>query len=156
MSYNVIDILNKTIKIEEKNSRLLEEAINYEARKAVNLYIIKKVLKEFNNKRINKYNELIKEISEKELEEIDFMSYDKISFLFNEFMSKNTVRTVNTPKQYLLFALDIAKEKYSLFIDIQGRLMNNAKNSESDTYKVLSEILKGIKEQIDSINNTIV
>ena len=83
------------------------------------------------------------------------MSYDKISFLINEFNSKVYFPDIKNPIEYLQFALDLSKERYSLFIDLQGRLANNIGNVENQTYDILSMIINRIKEEISSIENAI-
>ena len=53
------------------------------------------------------------------------------------------------------FSLNLAKDTYSLFIDIQGRLVKNINDTSTKTYDILSKIINNIKKQIKTIEKTI-
>lgn len=154
MAYNVIDIIDKAIYIEERTKKIIVEA-GKDKENDIRIKVMSKVIIEQLNKSIKKYCEIKEQYKNEELEEIDFMSYDKISFLINEFNSKVYFPDIKNPIEYLQFALDLSKERYSLFIDLQGRLANNIGNVENQTYDILSMIINRIKEEISSIENAI-
>lgn len=154
MGYNVMDIIDKSIKIEEKRKIIIKDVVAEDkALPAVKL--ISKVLYNQINERIKYYKELKEEIKNKELEEIDFRTYDRISFLMNEFNNRVYIEEITNVKDYLKFSLDLAKDKYSLFIDIQGRLFNNTNDTTTKTYEILSKIITNISKEIRTIENTI-
>lgn len=154
MGYNVMDIIDKSIKIEEKRKIIIKDVVAEDkALPAVKL--ISKVLYNQINERIKYYEELKEEIKNTELEEIDFRTYDRISFLMNEFNNRVYIEEITNVKDYLKFSLDLAKDKYSLFIDIQGRLFNNTNDTTTKTYEILSKIITNISKEIRTIENTI-
>lgn len=155
MGYSVIDILEKVIKLESNIQNNLNEAIDLTCKNGSMLNVLSKVLKTESNKRIKIFNSILDENRNKELEEIDFMSYDKISFLFNEYKQKLILRKVDNSKDYLLYAQDLALEKYSLLVDIQGRLMNNTHDKFSNTYMVLTKLIKNTESQVETLKKVI-
>ncbi|AOR23647.1 hypothetical protein [Clostridium taeniosporum] len=154
MGYNVIDIIDKAIAIEEKRKTIINNVVN-ENDNIPYIKVISKVLIKQLDKMIKYYEELRKEVKTEELDTIDIMTYDKMSFLINEFNKKTYIPEVNNVREYLKFSLDLARDKYSLFVDIQGRLVNNTKDNNSKTYKILSAIIKNISRQISTIEKTL-
>lgn len=155
MGYSVIDILEKVIMLENKIQNNINEAIDLNSKNVNMLNALSKVLKKESDKRVKIFNSIVDENKNKDLAEIDFMSYDKISFLFNEYNQKMMYRKVDNPKEYLIYAKDLALEKYSLLVDIQGRLMNNTQDNFSNTYDVLTELIKNTENQIDTFKKVI-
>lgn len=156
MGYNVIDIINKCIYIENhRRDRLI--SMNNKENISMKLKIIIKVFLKDIDRIINYYNQLKKNVKVEELQEIDFRTYDKISFLINEYIM--TIDSINinvySVKEYLKISLELAKDKYSLFIDLQGRLYNNTKDNHYKTYEILSEIIKYTQSHINMIEKTI-
>lgn len=60
-----------------------------------------------------------------------------------------------SPREYLKIFLELARDKQSLFIDLQGRFYNNARDSQSNTYKVLSKIIEYTKRHTKMIEKTV-
>lgn len=149
MGYNAIDLIDRFIDIEERKRNILEETYEKEAFGALKL--MEKVLGSQSKKRINNYIELKEKLKGKELEDIDVLTYDKMSFLINEF--NNRIYNYNTEsiKEYLKSWLSVEKDNYSLFIDIQGRLVNNTSNKSIETYKILSEIIEMENKEVASL-----
>lgn len=149
MGYNAIDLIDRFIDIEERKRNILEETYEKEAFGALKL--MEKVLCSQSKKRINNYIELKEKLKGKELEDIDVLTYDKMSFLINEF--NNRIYNYNTEsiKEYLKSWLSVEKDNYSLFIDIQGRLVNNTSNKSIETYKILSEIIEMENKEVTSL-----
>ncbi|MCY6960647.1 hypothetical protein [Clostridium brassicae] len=147
MAYNVIDIIDK---------------LNFLKRKVKDIYIdiyssnpddyrckiVCKTLVKHQDKHINYYNKIKRNLTNKQLDEIDFAIYDKISFLIDKY--KNSIYLIDEDhksiKDILKLALKYENENKGLIIDIQGRLVKKEKDTKTVTYNVLSEILK--KEQM--------
>lgn len=155
MGYTVIDILNKAILIQNKEIEIFK-SIAHENNNIKVIKLLSKILIDKTNKIINYFTELEDNISKKNhIEELDIMTYDKISFLINEFNNRIYLPSITCPKEYLLFTRDLTKDMYSLFIDIQGRLVNNSCSNSQFTYSILSEIILCINEYIKDLENTI-
>lgn len=151
MAYNVGDIVEKAIKIEEKRILIINDLIN-KNKNLPTINLLGKVFEKECRKMIKYYREIQSEINDTEVEEIDFRTYDKISFLINEFCNKMHMTIVETPKEYLINTLNMVGDELALFIDIQGRLVNNSNNVKGITYDVLSRIISKLKTHVESIN----
>ena len=154
MGYNIIDILEKAINIENRRKIILKRVVSENKAKA-NIILMSKVLCNQIDDIIRYYHELEDEIRDTEFEEIDIIIYDKISFLINEFNIKIYYSDIENGKDYLKFSLNLAKDTYSLFIDIQGRLVKNINDTSTKIYDILSKIINNIKKQIETIEKTI-
>ena len=154
MGYNILDIIDKAINIENRRKIIIKNVV---AKNKVipAIVLISKVLCHQIDEIIKYYEELKEEISNTEFEEIDILTYDKISFLINEFNNKTYIQDIDNGKDYLKFSLNLAKDKYSLFIDIQGRLIKNMNDTSTKTYDILSKIINNIRKQIRTIEQTI-
>ncbi|MBE6071983.1 MAG: hypothetical protein E7208_08505 [Clostridium butyricum] len=154
--YNAIDLIDKCIDIENNKRKIFERFID-DRDSSVKLKIIAKVFLKNGDRIINYYNQLKNRVKNSELEEIDFRTYDKISFLINEYNLR--IRSMNLDKisvrEYLEILLELAKDKYSLFVDIQGRLYNNTTNNQGKTYELLSKIIEYTEYQVKIIEKTI-
>ena len=156
MSYNVIDIINKCIYIENEQKKMFEVFLD-DDNASIKLQVLVKVFLKDTDRIINYYNQLKEEILEYELEEIDIRTYDKIAFLMNEHNIRMHSVNLNkvSPREYLKIFLELARDKQSLFIDLQGRFYNNARDSQSNTYKVLSKIIEYTKRHTKMIEKTV-
>ncbi len=156
MSYNVIDIINKCIYIENEQKKMFEVFLD-DDNASIKLQVLVKVFLKDTDRIINYYNQLKEEIFEYELEEIDIRTYDKIAFLMNEYNIRMHSVNLNkvSPREYLKIFLELARDKQSLFIDLQGRFYNNARDSQSNTYKVLSKIIEYTKRHTKMIEKTV-
>jgi len=154
MGYNVLDIIDKAIDIQNRRKTILKSVVSEHKTKAT-IILMCKVLCNQIDEIISYYHELEDEIRDTEFEEIDIIIYDKISFLINEFNNKIYYQDIENAKDYLKFLLNLAKDTYSLFIDIQGRLVKNINDTSTKTYDILSKIINNIKKQIETIEKTI-
>ena len=154
MSYSIIDIVDKAIKIEEKRIFLINELIN-ENENLPTINLLGKVFEKESRKMIDYYRSIELELNDSDVEEIDFRTYDKISFLINEFFNKMFIPIVENPKEYMNYALELAGDELALFIDIQGRLVNNANKSSGITYNILSSIILKLEQQVDNIKKVL-
>ena len=154
MSYSIIDIVDKAIKIEEKRIFLINELIN-ENENLPTINLLGKVFEKESRKMIDYYRSIELELNDSDVEEIDFRTYDKISFLINEFFNKMFIPIVENPKEYMNYALELAGDELALFIEIQGRLVNNDNKSSGITYNILSSIILKLEQQVNNIKKVL-
>ena len=154
MGYNAIDLLDKSIFIANKRKEIYTK-IGEKNTSNTALLLISKVLVKNVEKSIQYYKKLKNEISEDILEDIEFTAYDKISFLINEFNKKLLVPDISDVKELLGFSLEFEKLLYALFIDIQGRLVQKEEDTDSTTYKLLSNIIRRKEKQLESLEKAI-
>lgn len=140
MAYNIIDIIDKAINI-AINRKNIYEGIIKEKSNDSSLKIISKALVIETEKTINYYISLKNELSDQLLDEIDFSIYDKMSFLINEFNKKKYLMEIHNPQEFFMFSYFMERDLYSLFIDIQGRFVNNTDDMNKKTYKILSDLI---------------
>jgi len=154
MGYNVLEVIDKAIDIQNRRKIILKSVLG-EDKAIPAMILISKVLCNQIDDIIKYYYELKDEIRDTEYEEIDIITYDKISFLINEFNNKIYNPEIDNGKEYLNFSLNLAKDTYSLFIDIQGRLVHNKNDTSTKTYDILSKLINSINKKIKSIEKTI-
>ncbi len=141
MGYNIIDIIDKAIAIAHNRKKLYIE-IGDQCHQPPAVKILAKILAHNVDKTLLYYEKLKNEVNEEELELIDFAIYDKISFLINQFNLRLHFTDATTPKKFISFSLDFEKEILALFLDVQGRLVKTAEDSNSATYAILSDMIK--------------
>ncbi|EGW36292.1 hypothetical protein [Desulfosporosinus sp. OT] len=140
MGYNVADIIDKAIDISIRR-RKIHENIGQEKCDILSIKIMSNVLIKEMDRTIEYYEALLKEINEKEFEEIDFSIYDKMSFLINNFNKRIAVVEITNVREYLNFSLGLEQSVYSLLMDIQGRFVKNTNDIYTKTYRILSDII---------------
>lgn len=150
MGYNVIDLIDKAINIAARRRSIFEN-IGQEKCDIPSIKIISKVLAKEVTTTIEYYETLKKEVDNVEFEEIDFWTYDKMSFLINEFNKKIYVPDINSVREYLKFSLNLEKDTYALLIDVQGRFVKNSDDIHTKTYKILSYIIDNINKHIKTL-----
>ncbi|MPM37622.1 hypothetical protein SDC9_84240 [bioreactor metagenome] len=150
MAYNVIDLINKSIDMEERRKKLYEN-IGKQQKEHSSIKIMSKVLIKNIDKTINYYKDLNRELKNIELEEIDFWTYDKISFLINQYNKKQYGISFDNVGDYISFSLNIEKDMYSLLIDIQGRFVKDTKDTYTKTYEILSNIISNRVKHIETL-----
>lgn len=153
MAYNVLDLIDKAIDIVSNKLNiykqiLMEEDLN------TTVLVRNAYIKEC-EKSILHYKELKSELQNRELEEIDFVVYDKISFLINEFNSKHGNKKVTSKKELNEFTLNYEKDILALLIDIQGRLIRRESDATSIAYEVLNKLIKEKKAYIKGLKEYI-
>jgi hypothetical protein len=154
MGYNVIDILNKGIDVNLKRKAMIE-SIRQKKCDIPSMKVMSNVLIKQVDKTIQYYEQLKKEVKPEECDEIDFVIYDKISFLINEFNKRLYVPEVYNTRDFLSFSLHVEQDLYSLLIDIQGRLVKSTNALQTDTYKILSKAIKNISDHIETLKSII-
>ena len=154
MGYNVIDLIDKAIKVATRKKNIYE-SIGKDKCDIPCIEIMSKVLVKEIDKTIKYYEELKNEISEGEFDEIDFYIYDKMSFLIDEFDKKTYVTEINNVKEYLKFSLDLEKDGKSLLIDVQGRFVKNTSDLNTKTYEILSNMIDNKARNIALLEETL-
>lgn len=154
MGYNVIDLIDKAINIAVRRKTIFEN-IEQEKCDVPSIKIISKVLSKEIDTTIQYYETLKKEVGSIEFEEIDFWTYDKMSFLINEFNKKIYVPKVNNVREYLRFSLNLEKDTYALLVDVQGRFVKSTSDVHTKTYKILSSIIDNIDKHIKTLEKTL-
>lgn len=140
MAYNVLDLLDKAINIAEKRKKLYNDAL-FKTSKNSSIYVLINVLLKNMDRTIEYYEKLKLEAVTVTGEEIDFVIYDKISFLVNEFNHKLFIPENLTTKILLESSLDIEKDILALYIDVQGRFVKNEGDTRTNIYKILSSLI---------------
>jgi hypothetical protein len=149
MGYNIIDIINKSINIAVRRKAEYEDIgkkCNKQSIKIMSVVLVKQL-----DKSIQYYEKLKKVTSGMEFEEIDFVIYDKISFLIDEFNRKVYKPDINNVRDYLKFFLDLEKDVYSLLVDVQGRFVKNTSDVSTKTYTILSHIINNEASHISTL-----
>lgn len=154
MSYNVLDLLDKAINISKKKKGLYSSAL-VAVPKNSSLYLFLNILIKDMDKTIDYYKSLKLETTSLTGEEIDFVIYDKISFLINEFDQKIFIPEKLNTKTLLNVSLDIEKNVLALFIDIQGRLVKNKEDTKTNAYKTLSKVILKKDKKVKDLQNFI-
>lgn len=151
--YNILDILDKLIVIEEKgyhmyHSITLREDVNERVK------VVARILTDQETKHMRLYKQ-IKAITEAgDLPSIDFDIYDQASQLLFNFIHP-TLLHITDIQQLLQFALDYEKQNLALVMSIQGLLVRGLGGSSSVTYNVLTKIIEEEKKHIRDIESFI-
>ena len=153
MGYNIIDIIDKGINIANIRRSTLENIVK-EKKDIPSIEVVSKALIKGIDKNIQYYENLKKEVGDTEFEEIDFVTYDKISFLIGEFTKKVCVPEIKNIRDYLKFTLELERDVYSLLVDIQGRFVKSNDDIRTRTYKILSDIIDNKQKRIEILQKT--
>lgn len=150
MGYNIFDVLDKLIILEEKAIKMYRQIA---ATKDISpsLKTVALVLAKEEEKHIESYSVLMENFKDKELDEIDFDIYDKVSSLLNEFQSRIVMPEASDVKSLLSFALELESQNLALLLDIQGRMVKYKDDVEKVSYKVLEYLLEDEKKHIDNL-----
>ncbi len=149
MPYTAVDLLDKAIYTAEKKKLLCLKSLE-KIENGTPSYIVMNVIVKNLKQNIEYHKKLKEEIQASDEEEIDFIIYDKISFLINEFNQKIIMPDSTNIKSLISSYLNFQKSLLSLYIDIQGRLVKNEKDVRTNTYKIMFSM---IKEQEKIIKN---
>ncbi|CAH2212573.1 hypothetical protein [Tepidibacter aestuarii] len=149
MAYNTIDLIDKAIDMAERRKEIYRQ-IAKDNSKNKGMNIIVNTLVKGLDKNIDCYNRIKKYIAQNEnvLEEIDFLIYDKILFLVNQFKKRLMNPKISDTKSLMKFSVNLEKQIYALFIDIQGRLVVKEEDVKTNTYRFLSNIIREKEEYL--------
>ncbi|MBF8982896.1 hypothetical protein IZY60_05050 [Lutibacter sp. B2] len=147
--YTTLDLINKTIIIARKRQDMYKKISSLDSQHFTTAMIANTLV--IDAKKTLLYYEKLKMEVEDGQEEIDFATYDKISFLINEFKRRFVSPTIYDVENLLKFSLDFEKQVIALFIDIQGRLIHDKYDVEKNTYKILSSIIEAKQKHINNL-----
>lgn len=150
MAYTAIDLLDKVIYAGEKSKGMYDKSLE-RLQKNSTSYLVIKVISKNLGKNIEHYEKLKEEICITDLEEIDFVIYDKISSLINEFTNKIIFIDTIDIKSSIEVSLNFQKDVLALFISIQGWLIKSEKDIKTKTYEILGDMIKQKKKSIGKL-----
>lgn len=154
MAYTAVDIIDKAIEISKRRIKAYER-IEKENKDVPYVKIISKVIIKEAHKTIKYYEDSKRIVGNENFEEIDFNTYDKISFLINQFNQRNYSLEFTNAKDYFKNLLEFQRDVRTLYVDIQGRLVKNADDVHKRTYEVLSDIIDYKTEQIRKLQEVL-
>jgi len=140
MAYNIIDILDKTITINQKSKKVYLN-IDYNGQDKSKFQLVRSVLMKGIEREIKYYEDIKKHLESKNLDEIDFSVYDKISFLINQFNDKIYCQNIDNITNLVNWTACLHKDIFALFISIQGELIRTSKDIETFAYETLSSVI---------------
>lgn len=154
MAYTIVDIIDKSIEISNRRAKAYER-IEKENEDVPYVKIVSKVVIKEAHKTMKYYEDCKHIAGDDEFEEIDFNTYDKISFLINQFNERNYSLEFTNAKDYFKNLLDFQRDVRTLYVDIQGRLVKNADDVHKRTYQILSDMIKYKTEQIRKLEEVL-
>ncbi|MCT4605478.1 MAG: hypothetical protein N4A64_05105 [Marinisporobacter sp.] len=149
MAYTGIDLIKKAIIIAKKRCEVYKN-ISKAMEKNLKVRIVANILVRNVKKNIEHYEKLKIQL-ENDDETIDFDTYDKISSLFNKFSRRFENPDIRNMEDVLEFSLSFERQVVALYVDIQGRLVKNAEDTEKKAYKILSSIIEDKKNHIKNL-----
>ncbi len=150
MGYTIIDLIDKAIYIAEKRIAIYEK-IGYSNAQIPAMKIMTSVLIKSMEKTVESYTMLKSQMKNEDAQEIDFLTYDKILFLINQFNRRLVTPTVSNTKELLEYAIDLENQILALFIDIQGRFVKKEEDTEHKGYKILSNLIKEKRKYLNDL-----
>ncbi|CDI50296.1 hypothetical protein [Clostridium tetani] len=152
MAYTALDLLDKIIYVEEKKRDICGAGLE-KAKNDTRIYILIKVIMKNLDRSIEFHKKLKEQMSKSKMEEIDFIVYDKISFLIDEFNGKLLAPDIFNVEGLIKFCLEFQRDVLALCIYIQGKIVQREEDMSTSTYKALNTIIvekkKGIKNLED-------
>lgn len=152
MAYTVLDLLDKIIYVEEKKKNICGTGLE-KIKDDTRIYILVKVLMKNLNDSIEFHKELKEEVKKTEMEEIDFIIYDKVSFLIDEFSNKVIAPDNFNIKSIFKCCLDFQNNILSLYIYIQGKIVQREEDVGTSTYKVLNTMIVEKKKEVKELED---
>lgn len=154
MAYTVVDIIDKSIEISNRRIKAYKK-IEKEYEDVPYVNIVSKVVIKEAHKTIKYYEDYKNIAGNDDFEEIDFNTYDKISFLINQFNQRNYSLEFTNAKDYFKNLLEFQRDVRTLYVDIQGRLVKSADDVHKRTYEILSDIINYKTEQIRKLEEVL-
>lgn len=152
MAYTVLDLLDKIIYVEEKKKNICGVELE-KVKDDTRIYILVKVLIKNLNDSIEFHKELKEEVKKTEMEDMDFIVYDKVSFLIDEFSNKVIAPDNCNIKSIFKCCLDFQKNILSLYIYIQGKIVQREEDVGTSTYKVLNTMIAEKKKEVKELED---
>lgn len=154
LSYTVLDLLDKAIFTAEKKKQMCYKVIE-DLKDKTPICLLAKVFIKNLDKSIKHYKHLTNELNNINAEVIDFVVYDKISFLINEFNQKMMEPDIENIKSFSKSCLDFQKELFTLYVDIQGRLVRSEQDTKTKAYEIINNLIKDKEKTIKSLEEFI-
>lgn len=152
--YTVVDIIDKLIEVKRKSLsyyRMLNENSKIEPR----VKFIANVFAREEERQITLFEEIKTESLNLEDIQIDFHIYDSITKVFVDFKRGLHYTEAYDIRELLLNALDLSQKNLALVIRIQGMLVRKKEHGESNSYNVLTKMIKAEEDQINNIKTFI-
>ncbi|AAO36604.1 hypothetical protein K144313037_19270 [Clostridium tetani] len=150
MAYTALDLLDKIIYVEEKKRDICGAGLD-KAKNDMRIYILIKVMIRNLDRSIEFHKELKEQMLKSKMEEIDFIVYDKISFLIDEFSTKLLAPDIFNIKGLIKFCLEFQNDILALCIYIQGRIVQREEDMNTSTYKALNAMIVEKKKEIKNL-----
>ncbi|MCT4509673.1 MAG: hypothetical protein N4A48_13125 [Tepidibacter sp.] len=151
MAYNNIDLIDKMIYIEQKRKEIYIQIANENFQNKLISIIVKTLLKNL-DRNLTYYTKEKEYIEQENLSEvINFLLYDKILFLINKFKKRLAKPDITNVKSLLKFSISWENQVYALLIDIQGRVIEKEEDIGTNTYILLTKLIKEKEEYIKSL-----
>lgn len=151
MGYNAIDILDKAILITENKKKMYRKIASNS--NSPRIQLVADILISHLDKSIYFYKFSIVRLRDKSLEEIPFDVYDTVSSLVNTFGQLISIPDIKEVRDFMKFASLIESKTLALFVDIQGRVLKNREDVNSEVYKILGILIKEKQKNIEDINS---
>lgn len=151
MGYSILDLIDKFIDIEKKGFEMYNE-IEKSSSDSIRIKSISKILAKEEKRHIKFFKDLKNTIEEFDnIDEIDFLTYDKAAFLINKFKNNIAPKNFNDSKEIVNFALEFERENLALLIDVQGRIVKDEDDINTTTYNALSKIIEEERKHVDNL-----
>ncbi|WP_234117454.1 hypothetical protein [Clostridium hydrogenum] len=154
MGYNVVDIIDKAIGILRKRIEAYKK-VEKENEDIPYIKIISKVILKQAYGTLEHYEKFKSMVDNDEAEEIDFRTYDRISFLVNQFNQRIYSLEFTSAREYFVNLIDFQKDVCSLYIDIQGRLVKDEGNMHKVTYELMGKMIEYKTSQIKALEEVL-
>lgn len=152
LGYTTLDLLDKIIYVVEKKKNICGVKLE-NTKNNTRIYVIAKVFMKNLDKSIAFTKDLKEEIKKTEMEEIDFIVYDKISFSIDEFSSKIVALDILDIESIFEYCLDFQKDILALCTYIQGKIVQREEDMDTSTYKALNTMIVEKKKQVKKLED---
>lgn len=142
-------LIQKAVLIANKRKEIyqnLSESINEISMRFVMSVLISQVEKD-----VNFYLDVIESISDDFSEELGEETYRYVEESINEFSNIYDEISLSGLEELFKFALDIEGKLLDLFVNIQSRLIKNNKLSQTQTYLILSNVIRNKESNIKDL-----
>jgi len=147
--YTALDLIDKAIIIAQKRQTMYKKISSLDSQHFKTTMIANTLARDA-EKTVVYYEKLKIEVADGQ-EEIDFATYDKISFLINKFKRRFESPNIYNVENLLTFSFNFEQQVIALFIDIQGRLIHDKYDVEKNAYKIFSSIIESKQKHINSL-----
>jgi hypothetical protein len=152
MAYNIVDLIYKLIRIEEKVAGLYK-GVRDNRNVPVTLQILARALYKEEERHIKYFQHLQEELKGVYLSDFDVGVYDKVSSLVDSFRNTIIYPEVVKTADLINFSLDFESKYLAVLIDIRGRMVKSEKDLDTEKYKYISSFIKEKKGHINNIEH---